>query len=290
MAEIRVPVERLREVAGTLQNQQQEVLGFLQRTIMLVDDLYSDWTGLAQVDYAQRFNDEVPPMRGRIEEILQNLSEALRKVANDFEETDRNAVPDTGTGSAQSPNFASTQGPNAGNAKVSDSVDIQEPGASPGNVPSSVDFDSISQEEFIDYVGQWAQLSDKETGVPTSVTIAQAVLETGWGKHTIGEANNLFGIKGEGPAGSVQVPTQEYENGEWVTKMASFAKYHTFEESIVAHANLIANSSYYTEAMKHTSDPKAFAQHLEGVYATDPQYAEKLISIMDQYDLYRFDV
>lgn len=68
-----------------------------------------------------------------------------------------------------------------------------------------------------------------ETGVPAAVTVAQAIIETGWGKHTIGEAKNLFGIKGRGPAGSVRAPTREFINGQWVTVNADFAKYDSFE-------------------------------------------------------------
>ena len=64
------------------------------------------------------------------------------------------------------------------------------------------------------------------------MTVAQAILETGWGKHTIGAAKNLFGIKGKGPAGSVRAPTREFLRGAWVTIDADFAKYDTFAQSI----------------------------------------------------------
>lgn len=277
MVEIRVPVERLREVSKSLETRRHEADSLLQSALSLVDGLYGEWSGLAQVDYAQMFNDQVPPMRARFNEIVERLASELHRIADVFEETDQNVLPGSGGGGTPPP---TTQDPGV--------VPTPSPGGE--TPPVDIDFDNMTHQEFVDYMGKWAQQSDRETGVPTSVTIAQAILETGWGKHTIGEANNLFGIKGEGPAGSVLVPTKEYQNGEWVTVMAKFAKYHSFEESIAAHAKLIANSRYYTEAMKYQNDPRAFAQKLEGVYATDPQYAEKLISIMDQYDLYRFDV
>jgi flagellum-specific peptidoglycan hydrolase FlgJ len=56
----------------------------------------------------------------------------------------------------------------------------------------------MTKEQFIEFVGRNARRAMAETGVPASVTVAQAILETGWGKHTIGEAKNLFGIKGRG--------------------------------------------------------------------------------------------
>jgi flagellum-specific peptidoglycan hydrolase FlgJ len=94
----------------------------------------------------------------------------------------------------------------------------------------------MTNKEFIEFVGENARRAKAATGVPASVTVAQAIVETGWGKHTIGEAKNLFGIKGRGPAGSVRAPTREYINGKWITVDADFAKYDSFEQSITEHA------------------------------------------------------
>ena len=101
--------------------------------------------------------------------------------------------------------------------------------------------------------------------------------------------HNLFGIKGSGPAGSVTLPTQEYENGQWVTIDAQFRVYHNDAESIADHAELLATSGYYTRAMADRAVPDAFANDLTGVYATDPDYGANLIALMKLYNLYQFD-
>ena len=126
--------------------------------------------------------------------------------------------------------------------------------------------------------------------MPASVTIAQAIDESGWGTSQLAANDyNLFGIKGSGPAGSVTLPTQEFENGQWVTIYAQFRVYHNVSESIADHAELLATSGYYTRAMADRTVPDAFANDLTGVYATDPEYGANLIGLMRLYNLYRFD-
>src|SRR5438477_8267554 len=128
-------------------------------------------------------------------------------------------------------------------------------------------------------------------GVPASVTIAQAIDESGWGQSTLATRDhNLFGIKGTGPAGSDPLATREYQNGQLVTSTSSFRVYNTTAESIDDHGNLLATSGFYRRSMADRQNPNAFAQGLTGIYATDPSYGTKLISLMRQYDLYRYDV
>jgi len=124
------------------------------------------------------------------------------------------------------------------------------------------------------------------------VTIAQAIDESGWGRSSLATRDhNLFGIKGTGPAGSDTRPTQEYENGRSVTRIASFRVYHNIAESIDDHGKLLATSGYYRQPMAaDRHDPNAFAAALTGVYATDPGYGAKLIGLMRRYDLYRYDI
>jgi hypothetical protein len=122
------------------------------------------------------------------------------------------------------------------------------------------------------------------------VTIAQAIEESAWGQSSLADRyHNLFGIKGTGPAGSVTLPTQEFENGSWVTIDARFAVYHNDAQSIAAHAELLATSGYYTRAMADRAHPDAFAHDLTGVYATDPHYGANLIALMKLYNLYQYD-
>lgn len=158
----------------------------------------------------------------------------------------------------------------------------------PGTAPADVR--RMTKDQFIRFVGDHARRAMAATGVPASVTVAQAIIETGWGKHTIGEAKNLFGIKGRGPAGSVRAPTREFINGKWVSVDADFAKYDSFEQSITEHARFFLRNRRYARALRIKSDPDAFAREIHKAgYATAPNYATKLIELMRQYNLYQFD-
>ena len=153
-----------------------------------------------------------------------------------------------------------------------------------------VAMEASSQQSFIGAVASGAIAAEQRYGVPASVTIAQAIDESDWGRSLLAaKENNLFGIKGTGSAGSVTYQTSEYEGGRWVTIDASFRAYHNIAESIADHAALLATSGYYTRAMADRSSPDAFANALAGVYATDPHYGATLIALMRTYDLYRYD-
>ena len=157
--------------------------------------------------------------------------------------------------------------------------------------PMATVHDANAQQAFIGEVAPAAVATQRRYGVPASVTIAQAIDESGWGRSNLATRDhNLFGIKGTGPAGSVPLPTQEYENGQLVTQSASFRVYRDITESIDDHGRLLATSGYYQQAMAKHEDPDAFATALTGVYATDPKYGAKLIKLMRQYHLYRYDV
>ena len=146
------------------------------------------------------------------------------------------------------------------------------------------------QQAFISLVAPGAVAAQQRYGVPASVTIAQAIQESAWGQSSLADRyHNLFGIKGAGPAGSVTLPTREYENGSWVTIDAQFAVYHNDAQSIAGHAELLATSGYYTRAMADRAHPDAFAHDLTGVYATDPDYGANLIALMKLYNLYQYD-
>ncbi len=148
----------------------------------------------------------------------------------------------------------------------------------------------LSPAEFGRLFGPVARENMKRTGVPASVTLAQAALETGWGASTIGDAKNLFGIKGTGPAGSISVPTKEFINGRMVTVRDNFRKYHSWQESIEDHGKLLLNSRY-SPALRYKNDPDRYAHAIHDAgYATDPNYASKLISIMKANNFYQYDV
>lgn len=130
--------------------------------------------------------------------------------------------------------------------------------------------------------------AEMETGVPWQIQAAQWALETGWGRSTPRdvqsgrESYNLFGIKGEGPAGSVSAMTTEVVNGMRVTQVARFRAYGSYAESIVDHARLLTGP-YYAKAHAAGGDLAKWTEMLgpKGLgYATDPQYSGKLLQII----------
>ena len=137
-------------------------------------------------------------------------------------------------------------------------------------------------------------------GYPASVTIAQIIQESGFGTYgPYGEEgqglsylayqyNNLFGIKGTGPAGSVSMRTgEETASGERYTIQAGFRVYHTYTEAIEDRAELLKSS--YSDLIEGVNDANTFAVRIGSRWATDIDYAFSLIQQMETYDLYRLD-
>lgn len=139
-----------------------------------------------------------------------------------------------------------------------------------------------------------AQKLQQEKGVPASITLGQIILESLGNNNGLSglafEAKNLFGIKGTGTAGSVYMDTTEYVNGQPIITTAQFAKYNTYYDSMVDHADLLLSSRY----QKYLKNAKSIIDYAHGIqdagYATDPNYATKLLKIIYQYDLWKLDV
>ena len=153
---------------------------------------------------------------------------------------------------------------------------------------------NLTRQQFIEAVAPYAIVDMKKTGVPASLTIAQAILESADGNSTLAiQANNLFGMKGKGTAGSVRLPTKEFLNGEWVTIQADFRKYHHWGESINDHSNLFLNGVSWNRNLYRgaigTDGITASREVAKAGYATDPNYAEKLISIIQSNNLLKYD-
>ena len=139
-----------------------------------------------------------------------------------------------------------------------------------------------------------AQAMQKKYNVPASITIAQAILESDWGSSKLAaKYHNLFGIKGTGENSQV-LTTKEYVNGKWITTKGRFKVYSSWSESIKDHTKLMINGTDYNsqnyQAVTQASDYKEAAKALqEAHYATDPDYAQKLISAIQTYKLYNYD-
>jgi hypothetical protein len=151
-----------------------------------------------------------------------------------------------------------------------------------------------SHDAFISTVGSAARQLQAETGVPASVTVAQAILESDWGGSLLTrQANNFFGIKAMGRLGNdgaVWMRTMEYGDDGPYQVMAPFRAYKSLSDSLLDHADLFRRLSLYRRAMQATDDPNEFARRIAAAgYSTDPAYAQKLIGLMQRYELYRFD-
>ena len=152
-----------------------------------------------------------------------------------------------------------------------------------------------AEEAFIFQVIGGAQDSQRATGVPAAVSLAQAILESNWGRSFLArDANNLFGIKAltkEGSAGVVWIDAWEVENGQNVNVPQPFRKYNNVGESIMDHGLFFIENRRYRDALAAKDDPQEFARRIAADgYATDPSYAPKLIALMDRYELYQWDV
>ena len=147
-----------------------------------------------------------------------------------------------------------------------------------------------SQRTFTADMLAHAQHAAQRLGTTPEILVAQAALETGWGKHVMramdGQtSHNLFGIKADaGWRGEVaRSRTLEYFDGKPVTVSAAFRAYDDFGAAFDDYADFIAQNPRYREALTHAADPQAYAQALQRAgYATDPHYAQKILQIHQQ--------
>ena len=141
---------------------------------------------------------------------------------------------------------------------------------------------------FVEKVWPQAVEASRATGIPARFLVAQAALETGWGKFELKNADgtpshNLFNIKaGKSWSGdTVSTATTEYVNGAATRENARFRAYGSYADSFRDYANLIRNNPRYA-AVVGQNDATAFARGLQAAgYATDPQYADKLARIIN---------
>lgn len=149
----------------------------------------------------------------------------------------------------------------------------------------------MTPDEFINYIGDTAGNVCAKYNLPASVCIAQAILESGWGRYCIGRFN-YFGRKWNGWGNYERRQTTEYINGEYITIYDKFQSYESLEEAIRDWCVLITEEPAYADALAEWHKDWSvtdFVYALAPVYATDPDYARKILATMDANDLYRFD-
>jgi flagellum-specific peptidoglycan hydrolase FlgJ len=148
--------------------------------------------------------------------------------------------------------------------------------------------DRQEQLDFIASIAPLAQASEKKYGVPASVTIAQAILESAWGKRAIG--NNYFGIKARVGEAYCEFTTTEYNQTIKQKLQDKFRAFPSAQASFDAHGKLIANANRYKPAMAVAHDPLAFALQLQRCgYSTNPNYPKILVALIEQWKLTQYD-
>jgi flagellum-specific peptidoglycan hydrolase FlgJ len=146
--------------------------------------------------------------------------------------------------------------------------------------------------DFIAAIAPAARKSMAITHIPASFVVAQGALESGWGTSALSKQGfNLFGVKADASwhGDTLMMDTREYLKGQWVTVPAKWRKYADWQACIDDHAAFLLNNPRYQPAFAYTSGSTfAFAIAAAG-YATDPQYAQKVVSIIKAHNLSTID-
>jgi flagellar protein FlgJ len=148
----------------------------------------------------------------------------------------------------------------------------------------------MNPQDFIAAISTAARSSATLTKIPASFTVAEAALESGWGAHCPGF--NIFGIKADASwTGPVTLQeTHEVVNGQTITIQAKFRAYDGWLGSILDHAQFLLTNPRYKSAFAWT-DGASFAKAVAAAgYATDPQYAAKIVSIINAHKLTALDL
>lgn len=150
----------------------------------------------------------------------------------------------------------------------------------------------MTPEEFIEYIGNRAGMVCADYNLPASVCIAQAAIESGWGRYCIG-AFNFFGRKWGGWGEYVEKPTKEYDQAiGYYDEIAKFQSYDTLDDAIRDWCVLMTEEPAYSDALNtwhNTWSVEEFVKAMASVYATDPDYANKIMATIRANNLMRFD-
>lgn len=143
--------------------------------------------------------------------------------------------------------------------------------------------------DFIKMILPAAQACQRSSGVPASLTIAQAALESGWGERAPG--NNLFGIKADSAwkGKTVSFPTTEYIRGVKTALVLTFRAYPDWLSSMVDHAAFFRSNVRYQACFAETTGEGWARAVAKAGYATDPHYADVLIAVMRGRAMAQYD-
>jgi len=148
-----------------------------------------------------------------------------------------------------------------------------------------------SPETFVTSMKPYAEKAARALGIDSSLLLAQAALETGWGQKVVnnsrGSSNNLFNIKADRSWSGDKVSTQtlEYHQGVPVKENAAFRSYANYEESFNDYVRFLNENPRYTTALRHGGNNEEFIRGIhQAGYATDPRYADKVLSVKARID------
>lgn len=148
----------------------------------------------------------------------------------------------------------------------------------------------MDKQIFINKVKDGAVSAMSKYGILASLTIAQAILESGWGESELSKsANNLFGIKRWGYPDYIELPTTEYRNGQATKEEAEFRKYPSWDYSIADHTAFLLQNDRYKNLIGVKDYKQACTTIHQDGYATDPNYANLLIQIIEENNLQKYD-
>jgi len=196
----------------------------------------------------------------------------------------------TGSGSLYNGDWltAQTEAPSTGRLQIYGRAMAQIPLAPAKKAFSSAD-------EFVNAMLPMAKEAADRIGVDPRYLVAQAALETGWGKSVMraqdgSSSHNLFGIKASSSwkGDSARAITSEFRNGEMVKETAQFRSYDSYKDSFHDLVTLLQSNNRYQDVVKSADNPEQFVRELQKAgYATDPNYANKISQIAKQMTSYQ---
>lgn len=155
--------------------------------------------------------------------------------------------------------------------------------------------EAMSHEEFIKRLAPHAQELQEGYGILPSIVLGQAILESNWGQSSLASKyNNLFGMKSFGDEKKVNLETKEFINEEWIVMQGDFKVYDSWEDSMDDHTMLFVNGvtwnpGQYEKVLMAKNYKQAAKALQDGGYATDPTYAQKIIEVIETYNLDKYD-
>ncbi|WP_345781337.1 flagellar assembly peptidoglycan hydrolase FlgJ [Pseudoxanthomonas sp.] len=266
---------RIDDVSRKLESQFTQMLVKCMREASFGDSLFPQENQVYHDLYDRQLSDLLSQGKG-----LGLASQISRQLGAEQAASDA-----TGTPVMLTPVRDSSRSGDAGaQANATDPSACDEVGRIAASDPSK--FPAGTPEHFVAKIWPHARRAAQELGVDPRALVAQAALETGWGRRGIRDdrgnsANNLFGIKASGWQGSrVNTATHEYVDGQRRSERADFRAYDSAAESFADYVRLLKSNPRYQHALQAGSDVKRFASELQRAgYATDPGYARKIHAI-----------